>query len=92
MKTAAAPDPGCGADSNSIVRSLAEPAAPEGAATAAGRNPQADQGVRAARPSSQLGGIDRNSPAILSAPGSAPAAARPAAPAMHPSAAAPPVR
>ncbi|HEY2226588.1 MAG TPA: hypothetical protein VGI22_02395 [Xanthobacteraceae bacterium] len=94
MKTAAAPDPGCGADPNSIVRSLAEPAAAEGgkgAAAAAGRNPQADQGLRAARPSSQLGGIDRNSPAILSAPGSAPAAARPAAPALHPSAV-PPVR
>jgi hypothetical protein len=93
MKTAAAPapDPGCGADLESIARNPAEPATAEtgkAAATAAGRNPQADRSpLRAVRPSSQFGGND--SPAILSAPGSAPAAAKPTAPAMHPSAVAP---
>jgi hypothetical protein len=71
MKTAAAPapDPGCGADLESIARNPAEPATAEtgnAAATAAGRNPQADRG-----------------------PVRAPAAAKPAVPAMHPSAVAP---
>jgi hypothetical protein len=77
---AAAPDPGCAADPNRSMRNPAE----------AGRNPQADQSaVRAARPPPQLGGADRDSPAVLSAPGSAPTPARPASPAMHPSAVAP---
>jgi hypothetical protein len=80
---APAPDPGCPADANRLATSPSvEPG--KAAPTAAGRNPQADRGpVRADRPT-QPGG---NSPAILSAPGSAPAAARPALPA--PSAVAP---
>jgi hypothetical protein len=91
---ASAPDPGCGADPSRLATSPAtDPTAADAgkaAAFEAGRHPQSDQGpVRTARPSSQFGGIDRDSPAILSAPGSAPAAARPASPAMHPSAIAP---
>jgi hypothetical protein len=89
---APAPKPGCGPDPSRLATSPAtEPTAVDAgkaAAFEAGRNPQSGP-VRTGRPSSQLGGIDRDSPAILSAPGSAPAAARPASPAMHPSAVAP---
>jgi hypothetical protein len=79
-KTAAAPvtDPGCPDAASRLVTSPA--AVPAGAtgdigATEAGRNPKADQApVRAARPASQVGGLDRHPPAAaLSVPRSAPA-------------------
>lgn len=69
-----APDPGCAVSVG---------------ASEAGRDPQADQGsLRAARPAAKIGTLDRNPAA--SAPASAPYAARPASPAMHPSAVQPP--